>query len=68
VLSVLKKNRERFGYMLNRDEENAGFVDYRPNEELFISSSARMVHFSALAIFSERLPWFRAVASPKYYS
>jgi hypothetical protein len=22
------KNRERFGYMLNRYEENAGFVDY----------------------------------------
>ena len=24
---------ERFGYMLNRDGQNAGFVDYKPEEE-----------------------------------
>jgi beta-1,4-mannosyl-glycoprotein beta-1,4-N-acetylglucosaminyltransferase len=28
----LKENRAKFGYMLDRDGESAGFVDYDPNE------------------------------------
>jgi len=32
VPSFLLQNRERFGYMLNRDGPSAGFVDYHPDE------------------------------------
>jgi hypothetical protein len=34
---------------------------------VIIPSPARMLHFSALAIFSERPLWFRAATSPKHY-
>lgn len=30
----LRDNRERFGYMLDRDGESAGFVDYVPEQEV----------------------------------
>lgn len=30
IPDYLKSNKEKFEYMLDRDAENAGFVDYRP--------------------------------------